>query len=96
MFFALHGALRLDQIHQGREPYRQFTAAHNDPVDLEDVQRWFDRKQNYHLIVREPFQSRKSECLLALFDVHEPTKRYGSEVRAQRRRIRESVSTNHG
>jgi hypothetical protein len=55
-----------------------------------------DRKPNYHLIVREPFQSRKSECLLALFDVHEPTKRYGSKIRAQRRPIRESASTNHG
>ncbi|HYN46966.1 MAG TPA: methyltransferase domain-containing protein [Allosphingosinicella sp.] len=57
----------------------------NDPVDLGDVERWFGRKPNYNLIVREPFQGRKGERLFALFDVLEPTKLYGREIRAQRR-----------
>jgi len=40
-----------------------------DPVTLEAVVDWFGRQPNYHLVVREPFVTRKGARLFALFDV---------------------------
>lgn len=57
----------------------------NDPVALKDVVRWFGRKPNYHLIVHEPFLRQHGERLFAIFNVAEPEKSYGKEVRNQRR-----------
>ena len=59
----------------------------NDPVDLEKVTAWFGRAPNYHLVVREPFQAKKSARLFALFDVLDPEKRFGRAIREQRRPI---------
>ena len=57
----------------------------NDPVNADDVAAWFGRKPNYSLLVREPFIGQKGERLFAIFDAIDPKKRYGSEIRAQRR-----------
>jgi SAM-dependent methyltransferase len=57
----------------------------NDPVDLEAVVRWFGRKPNYHLVVREPFASLKGARMFAIFDVAAPARKFGSKDRANRR-----------
>jgi len=57
----------------------------NDPVDLKAVERWFGRKPNYDLVVYEPFAGRKAARMFALFDVGDPARRFGKEVRKKRR-----------
>jgi hypothetical protein len=57
----------------------------NDPVDLASVTRWFGREPNYNLVVREPFLGRKGARLFAIFDVADPARRFGSDVRRSRR-----------
>lgn len=57
----------------------------NDPVDLEMVVDWFDRKPNYHLVVEEPFSGQKGARLFAIFDVADEDRLFGNEVRRARR-----------
>jgi SAM-dependent methyltransferase len=57
----------------------------NDPVRLKDVIAWFGRDSNYHLVVTEPFTPRVGERLFALFDVEDPGRVYGREIRDRRR-----------
>ena len=57
----------------------------NDPVDLEAVADWFGRTPNYHLVVHEPFAGRKGARLFAIFDVADPERVFGNEVRKGRR-----------
>jgi hypothetical protein len=65
---------------------RGATRSHvNDPVDLRRVERWFCRRANYHLLVREPFVGAKGERLFVLFDADDPARRFGGAVRAHRR-----------
>lgn len=56
----------------------------HDPVDLKKVVGWFGRDPNYHLIVREPFATKSGARLFALFDVADPTRKFGNEVRKAR------------
>jgi hypothetical protein len=60
----------------------------HDPVDLKKVTGWFGRDPNYHLVVREPFAARSGARLFALYDVADPERRYGTEVRRTRRKAR--------
>lgn len=53
----------------------------NDPVDLAAVTAWFGRAPNYHLVVREPFKARTGARLFAIFDVADPRRKFGAEVR---------------
>jgi hypothetical protein len=57
----------------------------NDPVDLDALVRWFGRKPNYHLVVREPFVGRKGVRLFAIFDVENPQRTFGTAERKARR-----------
>jgi hypothetical protein len=57
----------------------------NDPVDLEAVVRWFERKPNYHLVVHEPFAGRKGARLFAIFDTANPDRKFGGAERQARR-----------
>jgi len=57
----------------------------HDPVDLKKMASWFGREPNYHLIVREPFATKSGARLFALYDVADPGRKYGSDVRKARR-----------
>lgn len=57
----------------------------HDPVDLKKVVSWFGREPNYHLIVREPFATKSGARLFALYDVADPGRTYGNDVRKARR-----------
>lgn len=59
----------------------------NDPVDLRRVERWFGRRANYHLVVREPFLMTKGERLFVLFDTEAADRRFGAAIRAARRPV---------
>jgi len=56
-----------------------------DPVTLEAVVDWFGRQPNYHLVVREPFVTRKGARLFALFDVAAPERKFTNRIRRHRR-----------
>ena len=53
----------------------------NDPVDVHSLTRWFGRKPNYHLVVREPFRSQSGERLFAIFDPADPERKFGTNIR---------------
>jgi SAM-dependent methyltransferase len=57
----------------------------NDPVDINSLEKWFGRKANYHIVVREPFHAKKGERLFAIYDVADPARRFGNDVRKGRR-----------
>jgi SAM-dependent methyltransferase len=57
----------------------------NDPVDIAKVSAWFGLTPNYHLVVHEPFSGPKGARLFALFDVANPKRRFGTQVRHGRR-----------
>jgi SAM-dependent methyltransferase len=57
----------------------------NDPVGLESVVAWFGRQPNYHLVVREPFVRKKGARMFAIFDVADPQRKFGADVRGKRR-----------
>ena len=57
----------------------------NDPVDLDKLTAWFGRAPNYHFIVHEPFAGKKADRLFALYDPADPKRRFGREIRKQRR-----------
>jgi methyltransferase family protein len=56
----------------------------HDPVTLRKLERWFGRRANYHVLVREPFLGAKGERLLALFDA-DPARHFGTATRRHRR-----------
>lgn len=70
-------------------PYRWPRGSHrehvNDPVDLEKLELWFGRKPNYHLVVQEPFAGRTGARMFAIFDIADPGRQFGKELRKGRR-----------
>lgn len=59
----------------------------HDPVDEKKVARWFGRKPDYQILVREPFVSRQSTRLFALYDVENPGRIYDGKIRKSRRDV---------
>lgn len=57
----------------------------HDPVDAAKVASWFGRKPDYQILVREPFVSRQSTRLFALYDVDNPGRAYDGNIRKTRR-----------
>ncbi len=71
-------------------PEGQTTGHVQDPVDLKKLSGWFGRKPNYHQIVQEPFLEAKGARLFALYDPADPARRFGSELRKNRRPLRDA------
>jgi hypothetical protein len=49
----------------------------HDPVDLPKVTRWFGRAPNWHQVVQEPFLGRIGQRMFALYDVRDPSRKFG-------------------
>jgi hypothetical protein len=62
---------------------------HQDPVDLKKLSGWFGRPPNYHLVVQEPFTGRMGARLFAVFDPDDPDRRFGGDIRKNRRPLGE-------
>lgn len=54
------------------------TAGHvHDPVNLEKLVSWTGRTPNDHIVVTEPFRSKKNKRLIAIFDTVDASRRFG-------------------
>lgn len=56
----------------------------HDPVTEEKLQGWMGRAPNYAIAVREPFQGRKGQRLIAIYD-EDPDRRFGPDATKGRR-----------
>ncbi len=84
-----HRLLELGRIVLISVPYRWPAGSNrhhvHDPVDLASVVRWFGRKPNYDLTVKEPFSGKMGARLFAIFDPADPERRFGTDIRKNRR-----------
>jgi SAM-dependent methyltransferase len=58
----------------------------HDPVTYEKLTEWFGREANYKIVVREPFLTRKSQRLIAIYDSDQLAKYDSRIVKGRRRR----------
>jgi len=85
--------LELGKIVVVSVPYRWDTSPRtlghiHDPVTYKKLTAWMGREANYREVVREPFHTRKSERLIAIYDVQAPSRKISSnDIKARRARM---------